>query len=77
MNNIKQNLDYRINIPTNYEHYEILENHNNSNIYYNDFPKEVCIDLPKEVCIDLPYENEPIKENTVTSIINKIKKWIK
>jgi hypothetical protein len=69
MNNIKQNLDYRINIPTNYEHYEILENHNNSDIFYND--------IPKEVCIDLPYENEPIKENTVTSIINKIKKWIK
>ena len=60
MNNIKQNLDYRINIPTNYEHYEI---------YYND--------IPKEVCIDLPYENELIKEYTVTSIINKIKKWIK
>ncbi len=69
MNNIKQNLDYRINITTNYEHYENLENHNNSDIYYND--------LPKEVRIDLPYENKPIKEYTVTSIINKIKKWIK
>ena len=69
MNNIKQNLDYRINIPTNYEHYEILENHNNSDIYYND--------LPKEVCIDLQYDNEPIKEYTIISIINKIKKWIK
>ena len=69
MNNIKQNLDYRINIPINYEHYEILENHNNSDINYND--------LPKEVCIDLPYENEPIKKNTIISIINKIiKKWI-
>lgn len=70
MNNIKQNLDYHINIPKNYEHYEILENHNNSDIYYND--------IPKEVRIDLPYENEPIKENTIISIINKIiKKWIK
>jgi hypothetical protein len=71
MNNIKQNLDYRINIPTNYENLENYDekNYSNSDIYYND--------IPKEVCIDLQYDNEPIKEYTIISIINKIKKWIK
>ena len=72
MNNIKQNLDYRINIPTNYENLENYDekNYSNSDIYYND--------IPKDVCIDIPYELEPVKENTVITIINKIiKKWIK